>query len=157
MTHAPGDPQASAADVTELLRELTVQLHLLNHQVSDRIGLQHVDLECLDLISRTGPLTPSALARSADLHPATVTGVADRLENGGWIRREKVPADRRAVLLVADAERAVQIMRLYQPLRDAVEGICADFAPAQLETIAAFLARAAAAGRLATDDLAGGQ
>src|ERR1044071_6629129 len=102
MTQAPDPaPTADGTDVTELLRHLTVQLRLLNHQVSDRLGLQDVDLECLDLINRTGPLTPSALARAADLPPATVTGVADRLENGGWIRREKVPTDRRAVHLVA--------------------------------------------------------
>lgn len=154
MTHDPG---AAGADVTELLRGLTVQLRLLNRQVSDRLGLQDVDLECLDLISRTGPLTPSALARAADLHPATVTGVADRLEDAGWIRRERVPADRRAVHLVADPDRAAEVRRVYMPLREAVAAICAGFDPAQLEVIAAFLARVGAAGRAVTDDLAAGQ
>ncbi|SDD02071.1 MarR family winged helix-turn-helix transcriptional regulator [Glycomyces harbinensis] len=154
MTQGPGD---TATDVTELLRRLTVQLRLLNHQVSDRIGLQDVDLECLDLISRTGPLTPSALARAADLHPATVTGVADRLEKGGWIRREKVPADRRAVHLVADEARGREVLRLYEPLRSAIGEICAGFEPAQLAVIARFLDRAGAAGRAATDDLTAGQ
>jgi len=159
MTPATSGPAAHddhATAVTELLRELTVQLRLLNHQVSDRIGLQDVDLECLDLIARTGPLTPSALARAADLHPATLTGVLDRLENAGWIKRERVPTDRRAVHLTADMVRGRDVLRLYEPMRAAIADICADFDPAQLKVIAAFLARVGAAGRQATDDLAAG-
>ncbi|SDK84617.1 DNA-binding transcriptional regulator, MarR family [Glycomyces sambucus] len=146
-----------AEHVTELLRALTVQLRLLNHQVSDRLGLQDVDLECLDLIGRTGPLTPSALARAADLHPATVTGVLDRLESAGWIRRDRVPTDRRAVHLTADPDRSAAVRAHYEPLRGAIAAICGDFDPAQLETIAGFLARVTAAGQAATDDLAGRQ
>jgi MarR family len=40
---------------------------------------------CLDLITRHGPLSPSAPARRAGLHPATMTGILDRLERGGWV------------------------------------------------------------------------
>ncbi|MEU6860016.1 MarR family transcriptional regulator [Glycomyces sp. NPDC046736] len=145
------------ADVTEHLRELTVQLRLLNHQVSDRLGLQDVDLECLDLINRTGPLTPSALARAADLHPATLTGVLDRLEHAGHIRRDRVPTDRRAVHLTTDPERAGQVLALYQPYRDAIADVCKNFTPAQLTTIAAFLTAVTQAGKAATDALAAGE
>ncbi|MEU6248986.1 MarR family transcriptional regulator [Glycomyces sp. NPDC047010] len=148
---------SNAHDVTELLRHLTVQLRLLNHQVSDRLGLQDVDLECLDLITRTGPLTATALARAADLHPATATGVLDRLEAAGWIRRDRVPTDRRAVHLTAEPDRTGEVRALYEPLRGAIADICADFTPDQLEAVAAFLGRAADAGRAATDDLAARQ
>ncbi|WP_112136285.1 MarR family winged helix-turn-helix transcriptional regulator [Glycomyces dulcitolivorans] len=149
--------QPATDHVTELLRALTVQLRLLNHQVSDRLGLQDVDLECLDLIGRTGPLTPSALSRAADLHPATVTGVLDRLESAGWIRRERVPTDRRAVHLTAEDARTGEVRALYEPLRASIAEVCADFTPEQLATIGAFLDRIVDAGRQATDDLAGRQ
>jgi DNA-binding MarR family transcriptional regulator len=149
--------QPATDHVTELLRALTVQLRLLNHQVSDRLGLQDVDLECLDLIGRTGPLTPSALARAADLHPATVTGVLDRLESAGWIRRERVPTDRRAVHLIAEDARTGEVRALYEPLRASIAEVCADFTPEQLATIGVFLDRIVDAGRQATDDLAGRQ
>lgn len=143
--------------VTDLLRELTVQLRLLNHQVSDRLGLQDVDLECLDLIARTGPLTPSALARAADLHPATVTGVLDRLESAGWIRRERLPSDRRAVHLTADPDRAREVLALYEPLRAAIAEVCSGFGAGQLAAVAAFLDGVVAVAKGATDDLAAGQ
>ena len=69
--------------VKESLRELRNQLSLLNHQVGARLELKDVDLDCLELIALHGPLSPSALARWAGLHPATVTGILDRLQPGG--------------------------------------------------------------------------
>ena len=45
----------------------------------------------LELINRLGPLSPSALAKEAGLHPATLTGILDRLERGGWLHRERDP------------------------------------------------------------------
>jgi DNA-binding MarR family transcriptional regulator len=38
-------------------------------------------------VDRYGPLRPSGLGRSAGFHPATMTGIIDRLESGGWISR----------------------------------------------------------------------
>ena len=60
------------------MRELSIQLSLLNHQVGQvgaHLELRDIDLSCLDTIARHGPLSPSALARSAGLQPATVTGI----------------------------------------------------------------------------------
>ena len=84
--------------IKESLRELSNQLSLLNHHVSAHIDLNDTDLDCLELINRHGPLKPSALARRAGLHPATITGILDRLERGGWVARERDPSDRRAVV-----------------------------------------------------------
>src|SRR6266513_6101144 len=81
------------------LRDLGTQLAQLNHSVGARLDLKPTDLGCLDLISRHGPISPTGLARRAGLHPATMTGVLDRLERGGWIARERDPSDRRAVVV----------------------------------------------------------
>src|SRR3979411_2215178 len=89
------------AAIKQSLRELSIPLSLLNHQVGARAGLNDVDLDCLDLVARDAPLSPSALAERAALHPATVTGVLDRLERGGWVARERDPSDRRAVVVRA--------------------------------------------------------
>ena len=85
-----------AAAIGQSLRELAIQLSLLNHQIGAKLELRDVDIDCLDLIDREGPLSPSALARLAGLHPATITGILDRLERGNWITREPDPEDRRA-------------------------------------------------------------
>jgi DNA-binding MarR family transcriptional regulator len=82
--------------IKESLRALSTQLSLLNHQVGAHLELKDVDFDCLDLVNRHGPLSPSALARRAGLHPATMTGILDRLERGGWVARAvgQRPADR---------------------------------------------------------------
>src|SRR5215472_15323464 len=74
--------------IKESLRAMGTQLSLLNHQVGARVELKDVDLNCLDLLARHGPLSPTALARRAGLHPATMTGILDRLERGGWVVRD---------------------------------------------------------------------
>src|SRR5687768_12504578 len=87
------------AEVKQSLRDLRIQLALLSHRVGARLDLRDVDHDCLDLLARHGHLSPTALARLAGLHPATMTGVLDRLEKSGWLARERDPADRRAVIL----------------------------------------------------------
>ncbi|GLZ76980.1 MarR family transcriptional regulator [Actinorhabdospora filicis] len=141
--------------VKEHLRELSVQLALLNHRVSAGAGLKQVDLDCLDLITRHGPIGPSALARRAGLHPATMTGILDRLQKGGWIVRERDPeaADRRAVTLRAVKERMGEIYRLFGGMNAAMDELCEEYTPEELEVIAGFLRRTTDAGQEVTADL----
>jgi DNA-binding MarR family transcriptional regulator len=142
--------------IKESLRELSIQLSLLNHQVGAHVDLKDVDFECLDVISRHGPLSPSALARRAGLHPATMTGILDRLERAGWVARERDPSDRRAVVVRALRDRSKEVFRLYSGMHTSMDGICAGYGEAELELLADFLRRTADAGRNATDELAAG-
>ena len=141
--------------IKESLRELAIQLSLLNHHVSAHLALNDVDLDCLDLINRHGPLSPSALARLAGLHPATITGILDRLERGGWVTRDRDPSDRRAVAVRALRGRNAELIGLYAGMNASMDEICAGYTGAELELIAGFLRRTAAAGRAATGELAG--
>lgn len=136
------------------LRDLSIQMALLNHQVGMHLDLRDADLECLDLISRHGPIGPTALAKRAGMHPATLTGVLDRLERGNWVVRTPNPTDRRSVLVQVVKERTTEVARLFAAMNSAVDGICSDYDEAELVLIADFLLRTSRAGRLATDELA---
>lgn len=145
-------------EIRNSLREMTNQLTLLNHQVSARVGLKDVDLDCLELLARFGPMSPSTLARNAGLHPATMTGILDRLQRGGWVVRERDPeaTDRRAVTVRALRERNAELFELYSGMNSSMDDICAGYEEAQLELLADFLRRTTSAGRVATDDLNAG-
>jgi DNA-binding MarR family transcriptional regulator len=141
--------------IKESLRELSIQLSLLNHQVGAQVELKDGDFDCLELINRHGPLSPSALARRAGLHPATMTGILDRLERDGWIVRDRHPSDRRAVVVRALRSRTAEVFRLYAGMNASMDQLCAGYADSELELLADFLRRTTDAGRTATGELAG--
>jgi len=144
--------------IRDSLRQLGRQLSLLNHRVGARLELRDVDLECLDVIARHGPLSPSALARRTGLHPATMTGILDRLERGGWITRDRDPdaADRRAVTVRNRRERNAEVLRLYSGMNTSLDQILAGYTEAELEVLADFLRRTTGAAQSSTDDLGRG-
>lgn len=140
--------------VRSSLRDLSTQLFLLNHNVSGHLDLRAVDLQCLDLVARYGPLSPTALARRAGLHPATMTGILDRLERGGWVVRERDASDRRGVVIRFVGDRISEVLRLYSGMNESMRQICAGYREDELEVIADFLRRTTDAGREASDELA---
>jgi DNA-binding MarR family transcriptional regulator len=144
------------AGIKESLRELSIQLSLLNRQVGAHVEVKDADFACLDLINRHGPMSPSELARRAGLHPATLTGVLDRLQRGGWVVREREPdaIDRRAVMVRAVRDRNPELYELYAGMNSSMDELCAGYDDAELEVIADFLRRTTEAGRAATDELA---
>jgi DNA-binding MarR family transcriptional regulator len=138
---------SDVAAIRLLVRELGAQLAQIGHGVGVRTELRDGDLACLELLGRQGPLGPSALARVMHIHPATMTGVLDRLEAGGWIVRERDPADRRAVLVRIVPARAREMMGHYAGMNGAVEGIAASYSADERALIAGFLERMIAAGK----------
>lgn len=144
--------------VKDGLRAAGAGLGRLNHGVSEQLEMRDSDLDCLDLISRLGPLSPTALARKAGQHPATLTGILDRLERAGWIARERDPADRRGVVIRAERSRASDVLRLFlvdSGMNAALDEILAGYTDQELALLAGFLERAAAAGEAAAARLAG--
>jgi DNA-binding MarR family transcriptional regulator len=143
----------AATSLKAAMRELNVQMSLYNRRVGARAELRDIELDCLDLIVRHGPISPTALARRAGLHPATLTGILDRLEKGGWIRRERDPDDRRAVMLHDTKTRSAELFGHFAGMNSRLDGITEDYDVAQLDVIGDFLRRATEAGEAATDEL----
>jgi DNA-binding MarR family transcriptional regulator len=154
-----GDAQAArrrrrlVTGIKDSLRELSSQLSVLNHHVGARLELRDVDLGCLELLARHGPLSPGALARHAGLHPATMTGIVDRLERAGWVARDRDPADRRAVLIRPLRDRGAELFRLYAGMNTAMDQVCAGYSDEELTLLAGFLRRTTTAGQAATEAL----
>ena len=136
------------------LRELRLELGTVNHLVGTRIDLKDSDLDTLDTITRHGPLTPTALARRMGVHVATLTGILNRLESGGWITRERATDDRRAVVVSGVAARQAEVIHLYDGMNVALDEVLAHYSGAELAVIEDFLRRSTEAGRSAADGLA---
>jgi len=103
----------------------------------------------LDMIGRDGPMSPRDITTATGIHPATLTGLLDRLEKGGWLTRRADPSDRRRVIVEALTERGGELNRLYGPMSKALTEICASYSDEELRTIISFLEQAADAGTAA--------
>lgn len=64
-------------------------------------GLSAAQWRLLGQLLREGPSTQTALATLLGVEPISVSRLIDRMEQGGWLRREPHPEDRRARIVVA--------------------------------------------------------
>ncbi|MPZ28357.1 MAG: MarR family transcriptional regulator [Micromonosporaceae bacterium] len=144
-------------EIKDALRDLRLQLTALNHQVSRRVEIRDADLDCLDVIDRQGPLSPTSLARQTGIHPATLTGVLDRLERGGFVFRDRAAGgDRRGVVIRSLRTRVAEMYRLYAGMNRAIDRVCDGYQEAELALVAEFLRRMSEIGATATAELAAG-
>jgi DNA-binding MarR family transcriptional regulator len=93
---------------------------MLSHAIASRLGISPADLETMDILSTNGPLTAGRLAELTGLTTGAITGVVDRLEQSGFVRRERDANDRRRVIVHLVADRARKIGKLYLPLARAM-------------------------------------
>lgn len=82
--------------------------HLMSQAAADRIGINATDLNCLNILSFSGQMTAGDLAKATGLTTASITGVVDRLEEAGFVRRERDAADRRRVVVSLQVERSLR-------------------------------------------------
>lgn len=135
-------------DRDELLQRLLEEAHVLgsrlaqSHQrTAEAVGVGVTDLLCLEMISANEPVTAGKLAELVQLTPGAVTGVLDRLERGGFIKRDRDPEDRRRLVLRLDPARQRDMARLFDPLAGALAEITPEMPDADLRRVAGFIAR----------------
>jgi DNA-binding MarR family transcriptional regulator len=90
---------ASGHDL-RILRSLRRILHAVeihSRKLSATYRITTPQLLCLLAVRDEGPLTPTAIANRVVLSASTVVGILDRLEEKGWVRRERGTRDRRLV------------------------------------------------------------
>jgi DNA-binding MarR family transcriptional regulator len=114
-----------------------VVLH--NHVVAQRVGLGASDSQLLSLVNLHGPLTPGRLAEFTGLTTGTVTGVIDRLERAGFVRRERDAADRRKVLVTPVPEAMAGLAEHYRHHGEQLDAVLSTRDESQLRVIADFL------------------
>jgi DNA-binding MarR family transcriptional regulator len=142
------------AEAKQSLRELRIELSVLNHRVGSQSEIKDVDFDCLDVITRYGPISPTTLARRIGVHAATMTGILDRLERGGWIVRDRDERDRRAVLVRGVPGKQRDIIELYGGMNSSLDEILDSYSDDQIDLVVDFLRRCTQAGQSATDQLA---
>lgn len=91
---------------------------LLTNAIASKIGLSANEFETIDIIRNRQPITAGELARACGLTTGAITGLVDRLERKGFVKRRRDDQDRRRVYIetVSDPARWQVISDGYQPL-----------------------------------------
>ena len=94
----------------ELLWNINRKLAKRLTPLAQKEGLSITELVVLRKAHKAGTWRVTALAEELSVHPSTLTGVLDRLVEGGWLERDRDPDDRRAVV-VKGTEKLDDLMR----------------------------------------------
>src|SRR5882757_8509454 len=113
-------PKTRAAllqELEEAMRRSSAQGVVFGQAVANVAGISGSDLECLDFLNLEGRVTAGRLAEVTGLTTGAITGVVDRLQRAGFVRRERDAADRRKVFIVVVPEHVAKIGRFYVPMQ----------------------------------------
>ena len=141
---AASDPERAelAAAFAAAIRRTGSLMQLMSQAAADRIGINSTDLNCLNILSFRGQMTAGELARETGLTTASITGVVDRLEEAGFVRRERDPQDRRRVVVRLVLERAVRdVASVFLPMVRDWNEMAAQYSDDELQLIVGFYDR----------------
>jgi DNA-binding MarR family transcriptional regulator len=123
-----------------LMQELENAMRIVSSQgamfakmVADRAGVSSADMDCIDFVNVEGRMTAGRLAELTGLTTGAITGVVDRLEKAGVVRRERDESDRRKVFIVPVPDRMMQMGRPYELVKRAMGKQCEAYTEAELK------------------------
>ena len=94
-----GGRSADVAEVVNDLRRLFKAIHEYSKAILRKTGLSGPQLWALTVLDGTPALSLNALSERLFAHPSTVSGIVDRLEQRGAVRRAPDPEDGRGIRL----------------------------------------------------------
>ena len=139
-----GRPERAALEVAFAagMRRTGSLFQLIGQAAADRIGINATDLTCLNVLSFSGHMTAGELAKAAGLTTASITGVVDRLEEAGYVVRQRDPDDRRRVVITIVLEAALRdVAPVFAPMLRDWREMAARYSDDELTLIVDFYAR----------------
>lgn len=133
---------------SDLLGELTQELRQFNglgasffRAAAARIGMTVTDMQVIDLLDSTDSMTAGQLADLTGLTTGAITGMLNRLEEVGLVRRERDPNDGRRVIvrLEKGKDEMHKISPIFDSIANAWEEIASHYEDEQLEFLLKFL------------------
>jgi DNA-binding MarR family transcriptional regulator len=120
------------------IRKFIASSIFFNAQAAEKASLGLTDMQMLHILQLYGPATPGRLATGTGLSSGGVTVALDRLEKGGFIRREPNPADRRSLLIHLVPARLIHVAAMYEGVEAGTRRQLATLSPRDLEAVIRF-------------------
>ena len=127
--------------VISCLRQFIAGSILYNQQIADRVGLRLTDMQCINVIDLMGPSTPGELARFTGLTTGGVTVMLDRLEKGGYLKREPNPRARRSVLVHLNPTKVKKMQAFYGEINQRMAALLDETPERELRSVVNLLSK----------------
>jgi DNA-binding MarR family transcriptional regulator len=117
------------------MRKASALVTLYASAVAGSVGISSSDMDCMDFLNLEGRMTAGRLAELTGLTTGAITGVVDRMEKVGLVRRERDVEDRRKVFIVPAKESMARLGQLYEPLKRAMQKQSSQYTEAELRLL----------------------
>ena len=120
--------------ITEKFREMSTEIIMFHQAVADELGLHITDHKSLELIHRFGAMPAGRLGELTGLTTGSVTGIIDRLEKAGYVRRTNDPKDRRRTIIESTKNRKLErkIETIFMHLHERMRKLMSSYSDGQL-------------------------
>jgi DNA-binding MarR family transcriptional regulator len=85
--------------IVDKFREMSLEAVMFHQVLADELGLYVTDHKCMDIIHRFGAMPAGRLGEMTGLTTGAITGMIDRLEKAGYVRRTNDAKDRRKTIV----------------------------------------------------------
>jgi DNA-binding MarR family transcriptional regulator len=101
-------------------RQMSTETIMFHQAVADTLGLHVTDHKCLDLMRYYGAMPAGRLGELTGLTTGAVTGVIDRLEKAGYVKRANDPKDRRRTIVEPTRNKKLEgkLEAIFSPLHE---------------------------------------
>lgn len=136
-------------DVVIAVRKLSQQYAYtsirMHETVARKAGFSGTDHKYLGFFLQRGKLTAGELSELTELTTGAVTGLIDRFEEKGLVKRELDKKDRRKVIIVPDTKKIMALLEpFYKEFQEESEKLIASFSADEMKTIESYFTKAIA-------------
>ncbi|WP_129714815.1 MarR family winged helix-turn-helix transcriptional regulator [Pedobacter sp. SYP-B3415] len=118
----------------------SIQMH---EAIGRKAGMSGTDHKYLGFLLQRGPMTAGELSVLTGLTTGAVTGLIDRFETQGLVKRQADKTDRRKVVIVPETEKIkALIMPLYTDFQTGTDALLASFSADELDVLYRYFSEA---------------
>ena len=113
---------------------MSTETIMFHQSVADVLGLHITDHKCIDLIRQYGAMPAGRIAELTGLTTGAVTGIIDRLEKAGYVRRANDPKDRRRTIVepIRNKKWERKIEAVFIPFHERMHKLLSSYSDSEL-------------------------
>jgi DNA-binding MarR family transcriptional regulator len=121
-------------DIVDKFREMSIDAVMFHQALADELGLYITDHKCLDIIHHFGAMPAGRLGEMTGLTTGAITGMIDRLEKAGYVRRTNDPKDRRKTIVepIRNKKLERKIEMIFTPLHERMHRFLSSYSDSEL-------------------------